>query len=59
MVSDLSDSILQVCTKPEPGSVLTLAYFHLPPFVNVASNGVKVNEDCGFVDFLHLFFRVA
>ena len=51
LAADLSDEVFQVCNKPEPGSVLTLAYFHLPPFVNVASTGAKVGCDCQCVDF--------
>ena len=28
-----------VCHKPDPGTTMTFAYFHLPPFVNVSSDG--------------------
>ena len=39
---DFSTNVFEACIRPEPDSVLTLAYFHLPPFVNVASSGEKV-----------------
>ena len=30
-----SEAFLELCVKPEAGSVVTGAFFHLPPFVNV------------------------
>ena len=43
--SELSAVIFQVCIKPDPGSGIIGAYFHLPPFVNLAASGEKVGQE--------------
>ena len=42
---EFSKAIFQVCIKPDPGSGIIGAYFHLPPFVNLAASGEKVGKE--------------
>ena len=42
---EFSEAIFQVCIKPDPGSEIIGAYFHLPPFVNLVVSGEKVGQE--------------
>ena len=43
-VTKFSGAFFEVCVKPATGSVITGAFFHLPPFVNVdKKTGEKVS----------------